>query len=254
MNRTLGPASAMVILGALAGCAGTASAGDGPLEPLICPTGWEDATSAVVLWGDTASQRSDALIAERYEVVKSQLLSAAGCDIPVTVMWVPSQTTASTLFSGSVRQDGANDKIIARLSRNEIDEVALPEIDEKIEALSSEAPVDASSPSGLFDVINDIGGRGGGDVAVTVLDNFVEQSPRLNVNRSNFDEDAAVRAAKATALPELDRAHIAIMGAAVTVDDTPAPVDWVAAVRAYADALCAKTGAECTPSTTQYLR
>jgi len=254
MNRTFGPLAAVAIVSALAGCAGAASAGEGPLEPLTCPAEWENASSAVVLWGDTASQRSEALVVERREVVRSQLLSAAGCDIPVTVMWVPSQTTATTLFTGSVRKNGANDKIISRLSRKEIDEVALPTIDEKIKALTSEPPVEESSPSGLFDVMADVAGRGDGQAVVTVLDNFVEQSHRVNVNRPDFDAVAARRAAKAVELPKLDGTNISIMGAAGTVDTTPAPDDWVAAVRAYADGLCAGTGAECTPATTQYLR
>ena len=254
MNRTFGPLAAVAIVSALAGCAGAASAGEGPLEPLTCPAEWENASSAVVLWGDTASQRSEALVVERREVVRSQLLSAAGCDIPVTVMWVPSQTTATTLFTGSVHKDGANEKIIARLSRKEIDEVALPTIDQKLAALTSQPPVEESSPSGLFDVMADVAGRDGGRAVVTVLDNFVEQSHRLNVNVPDFDADAARRAAKTVALPKLDGTSIAIMGAAVTVDTRPAPDDWVAAVRAYADTLCVQTGAECTPATTQYLR
>ena len=167
---------------------------------------------------------------------------------------MPSQTTATTLFTGSVHKDGANEKIIARLSRKEIDEVALPTIDQKLAALTSQPPVEESSPSGLFDVMADVAGRDGGRAVVTVLDNFVEQSHRLNVNVPDFDADAARRAAKTVALPKLDGTSIAIMGAAVTVDTRPAPDDWVAAVRAYADTLCVQTGAECTPATTQYLR
>lgn len=49
---------------------------------------------------------------------------------------------------------------------------------------------------------------------MTVLDNFVEQSRRVNVNWPDFDADAARRAAKAVALPKLDGTIIAIMGAA----------------------------------------
>jgi hypothetical protein len=254
MHRILELGATFAVLGALAGCGGEASAGDGLTETLTCPVGWENATSAVVLWGDTASQRSDALVAERREVVESQLLSAAGCDIPVTVMWVPSQTAATTLFSGSVAKDGANEKIVARLSGKEIDEVAMPQIERLIEGLITEPPVETSSPTGLFDVIKDVRGHDGGDVVVTVLDNFVEQSERVNVNAPDFDADAAVRAVKTTVVPRLDGTRIMIMGAAVTVDTTPAPDDWVAAVRGYADGLCAKTQAECTPATTQYLR
>ena len=36
MNRTFGPLAAVAIVSALAGCAGAASAGEGPLEPLTC--------------------------------------------------------------------------------------------------------------------------------------------------------------------------------------------------------------------------
>lgn len=247
---------------AVAGCAGApagnggAAGGDsGSPGVLSCPAEWDGASRLVVAMGDTASQRSESLVAERLAVVRKQLESAAGCAIPATVLWVPSQTTATTLFTGAVHRDGTNPKIRARLSRKLIDQEVMPAIQARVGDLTGVPAVAQSSPVGLFHVVADIASRGEGNaLVVTILDNFVEQSKHLDANQPGFDAAAADAAVGTAEVPDLKGARISVMGAALTTDTTPAPDDWVDAVRGYADGLCEKTGATCTPATTQYLR
>lgn len=254
MSLRTATVSMFVALGLLTGCAGSPAADSGSADPLSCPAGWEGASRLVVLWGDTASQRSESLVTERLEVLRAQLEAAAGCAIPATVAWVPSQTTVTTLFTGDVHRDGANPMIVARLSRKFINDEAMPAIQDGVKEMVASPAVESSSPGGLFDVVADVAGQAEGGVVVTILDNFVEQSDGVDVNQPGFDAAAASDAVEAVTLPSLDGARISVMGVAVTVDTRPAPDDWVAAVRGYADGLCAKTGAACTPATTQYLR
>lgn len=224
-------------------------AGDLP----ACPSSWAGATNAVLLWGDSASQRSDAITSQRLEAVRDHMRTAAACNTDVTVRWVPGQTAATTMFSGSVHKDGATEKIVARLSNKEIDEVAMPVIQAAVAKQTATPPNVASSPAGLFNVIADDRGVRSGHLVVTILDDFVAETTQVNLNTPNLSLAAVQTAANSTAVPTLGETTVSIQGVGITTDTTPAPDDWVASLRAYADLLCQQTTASCQPATTQYV-
>lgn len=236
---------------ALAGCS-QASAQSGPGGLPACPASWQDADRAVLLWGDTDSQRGQVISDARLQMVGAFLRTAAACNARATVRWVPSQTQVTTLFDGPVRKDGETDIIVARLSNKVIDEVALPQVTAMVGELTAKPAPKGSSPIGLFDVAAD-DAAAGGPVVVVIMDNFVAVGQGVDLNSPDTTEASARRAAQGSTVPDLSGAAIVMTGVGVTADGTPAPDDWVRSIRAYADALCAKSKATCSPATTQYV-
>ena len=151
-----------------------------------------------------------------------------------------------------MRKDGATDKIIARLSNKSIDEQALPAITATVHKLMAGKAQTGSSPAGLFAVVADER-RAAGKLAVSILDDFVAQNALVNLNQPGISEDAAKALARKEPTSTLSAVVVSMDGVAQTADMVSAPDDWSAAVRAYADTLCAGTGAKCLPAATQYV-
>ena len=234
----------------LAGCSAGSAAGDGALDLPDCPESWSGAKEALLVLADTRSQRGKMITDARLDRTRLFLQTAAACSTKATVDWSQGQTQVTSLFSGIVRKEAETEIATARLSNKRIDEDVMPKIAEGVTALTrTEAPV-GSSPSGVFDVARDLFAHGQPGVLV-VVDNFVAQGGGTDVDDAAFDIDAARTLAARASVPKLAGVTVTMEGVGVTVDPTPAPDDWVRAVRAYADALCEKTGATCQPASTQ---
>lgn len=234
----------------LGGCSAGSAAGDGALVLPPCPPSWSGAKEALLVLADTRSQRGKTITDTRLDRTRRFLQTAAACSTTATVDWSQGQTQVTSLYSGTVRKEAETEIATARLSNKRIDEDVMPKIAEGIAALTrTDAPV-ASSPSGAFDIARDVFADGQPGVLV-VVDNFVAQGDGTDVDDAAFDTDAARTLAARASVPKLASVTVTMEGVGVTVDSTPAPDDWVRAVRAYADALCEKTGATCRPASTQ---
>lgn len=255
MRRTAITLTPLVLTGLLvAGCADGTSGTGGGLSLPDCPASWNGAKDALLILADTRSQRGADMVAARLDRTRLFLRTAAACGATVTVDWSQGQSRVTNLYSGPVRKESETDVGTAKLSNKLINEKVMPAISAGVtEATKKDAPA-GSSPAGAFDVARDVFAAGEGQPAVLViLDNFVTESEdeRQNVNTPSFDTAKAHALAATVAVPKLAGVVVAIEGVGLTVDPTPAPDDYLRAVREYADALCAKTTATCVPSLTQ---
>jgi hypothetical protein len=247
-GRTMAGAIAMAGIAGMsvAGCGAPAGSVGNSLPP--CPS--YHPRQVEILLSDSSGDRSVTQETRRLDVISMDARVAAACSAVLQAKLVAGQTRTATLWAGPVRKSGGTAVAVARLSNRYIESTVLPGVRRRLQAALRVAPPPGNSPSGLFQVAADDRSSTGG-MLVVLLSDFVEQTAQVNLNRPLTSRQSELLA-DAIAVPDLGGAVVRIAGAGVTRETVPAPDNWVAAVRAFAARLCARTKAARCTVTTQY--
>lgn len=228
---------------ALAGC-GLAGASTASSSLPACSTPGASDYLAVVT--DSASERSTSIFAQREQRLAAFAAGAAACRGHLLVVLDPGETLTRVLYSGTVSVNAATDTAYRRRAGAVVHGSVIPQIDQALRSAESAPAPQDGTPVSAFQILAE--DRSSGQLDALVLTDMVQVDSSVNLNQP-LTSTQAQDMADTEAVPSLRRAQVAVVGVGVTADSTPAPGDWLAAVRTFAATTCRRTGASCAVDT-----
>lgn len=211
-----------------------------------CPSTLSKTKDFVAVYTDSASERAPRIEVQREKALDAFVETAASCSGHLTVVFDPGLSVTSVLWSGTPYVAEGSPIAFERKSAAYARTTVLPRVTRALhKALQAPAP-EVATPDQAFAVLAEV--RTGGPLDALVLSSFVEDDATIDLNKP-LTAASAEHLAAGVPVPRLAHAQVSIEGVGTTADPTPAPTDWLGALRTFAGTLCARTKARCRVTT-----
>lgn len=195
--------------------------------------------------------RSEAILGERLDSVQTTVERAFDCEARFTLIaWSSSSATSRTLFDGDLITKGASeigrDRKIAKATKS-----VMGEIRTAVEKALQEVDGSESDMMGGFSIIADyVSGLGtSADLEVTMYADGISTVGDAANNSPTMSEADMVALTENLGLTQVGDVPITILGVGRVSGTAQPPEDYVANIRAYLTAMCAKVTSSCRVAT-----